>query len=267
MFSKSTITFLALSLIISPAIAQSNGDFRSVSSGEWNNAAIWETFDGQDWKVAEMYPSSTDGMIYIKSGNEVTLTSDEIIDQLIVAGSLTLNTNRIMLLDGDISVTGSISVKGRMMCGNNTITGTGSFTLSPGATILIGSADGITATGYSGNIQTNNRSFSNFANYVYCGTEAQVTGNGLPTHELHGTFTLDNQHGCSLSSSLIINNQLLLNEGVLCLNGKTLTVNPGQVIAKDGAALNLCGGNITTNMPAQDGTNLSLSILTAQNQH
>jgi hypothetical protein len=263
MFTKSTITFLALGLAVSPAFAQSPGDYRSISSGDWNNAAIWETFDGQDWNTPEMYPVSTDGMIYINSGHDVVLTSDEIVDELIVAGTLTLSSNRILLLDGNISVSGSMNIQGRMMCSDHTVTGIGSFTLSPGATLLIGSEDGIASTDFTGNIQTNQRTYSNFANYVYCGAKTQLTGNGLPAFELHGTLTVDNESGCLLSNNITLSSKLMLQQGALCLNGKTLTVNSKKVIAKEGATLNLCGGNIADYIPAQDGISNSVNSLTA----
>lgn len=220
------------------------GDFRTIGSGQWNDAGIWEKYDGSNWTPAVKYPSSTDGMINIAAGHDVILSSDEIIDELNVNGSLTLNSNRIMLLDGDINVAGVLRVQGRLMCGTNIISGNGAFALGSGSTILIGSPKGITVSGHSGNVQTAVRNYSNNANYVYCGTEAQVTGNGLPAEELNGTLTLDNEKGCSLSNSVTINNQLLLQEGVLCLNGKTLTVNTDRIVAREGGTLNLCGGNI-----------------------
>jgi hypothetical protein len=244
MFSKRNFTLLALSLTVSAAVAQSYGDFRSISSGEWNNAGIWETYNGSEWEAAIMYPSSTDGQISVVSGHEIVLTSDEIIDELNVEGKLILSNKRIMLLDGNIKVNGSLDIKGRLMCSNNVIAGEGTFSLSEGATILIGSAEGITSSGNSGNIQTLSRTFSANAHYVYCGTEAQVTGNGLPTAALNGTLTLDNEKGCSLTGSLTINNQLVLKEGVFCLNGNTLTMNNGQAIAQQNGTLNLCGGNV-----------------------
>lgn len=240
------------------------GDFRSIRSGEWNNAGTWETYNGSAWEAAEMYPSSTDGMINILSSHEVILTSDEIIDELNVSGKLTLNTHRIMLLDGNININGSLKVNGRLMCGNNLVEGKGSFTLADGATILIGSAEGICLDGQKGNIQTDSRSYSANANYVYCGTEPQLTGNGLPTGEINGTLTLDNEKGCSLTNSLALNGQLLLREGVLCLNGKTLTMHSEQ-LSRLGGSLNLCGGNVASAAPVKTAETVSISSLTAVN--
>lgn len=58
------------------------------------------------------------------------------------------------------------------------ISGAGTFTLSSGGNLKIGSIDGITSSGATGNIQTTARNFSTAANYTYNGT-AQSTGSGF----------------------------------------------------------------------------------------
>ena len=76
------------------------------------------------------------------------------------------------------------------------ITGAGTFTLLSGATLGITSTNGITTTttGASGNIQvTGVRTYSTGANYIYNGTAAQNTGNGLPATVSNLTF--DNTGG------------------------------------------------------------------------
>jgi hypothetical protein len=69
--------------------------------------------------------------------------------------------------------------------------GAGAFTLNSGTTMQINSANGISSTANTGNIQlTGTRTFSSGANYVYIrnATGAQVTGNQLPT-SLTGNLT------------------------------------------------------------------------------
>ena len=69
------------------------------------------------------------------------------------------------------------------------ISGGGSFTLSSGATLGITSAAGITASGATGNIQvTGTRTYDTGANYIYNGSAAQVTGDGLPATVNNLTF-------------------------------------------------------------------------------
>jgi hypothetical protein len=68
-----------------------------------------------------------------------------------------------------------------LLSNENHIRGPGSIffndTLS---TLKIGSANGITSSGATGNVQTDTRIFSKKANYYYNGTVAQASGNGLP---------------------------------------------------------------------------------------
>ncbi|MFN4121879.1 MAG: beta strand repeat-containing protein [Flavobacteriales bacterium] len=58
---------------------------------------------------------------------------------------------------------------------------TGNFTTVAGSTLSLGSQDGITTTGATGNIQsTGTRTYNAGINLIYTGTNGQVTGNGQP---------------------------------------------------------------------------------------
>ena len=93
-----------------------------------------------------------------------------------------------------------------------TITGGGTFTLSPGATIGITSTAGITSAGSSGNIQTTSRSFSTGANYIYNGTGgAQDAGSGLPATV--NSLTISNTAGVTLPSAKAVTNGLSITSG------------------------------------------------------
>lgn len=86
------------------------------------------------------------------------------------------------------------------------------FTLSPGATLGIRSADGIAATGATGNIRTTTRTFSSQANYIFNGTTAQNTGDGLPA-TVENLF-LDNTSGhITFNSARTITDLLSIGEG------------------------------------------------------
>ena len=83
------------------------------------------------------------------------------------------------------------------------LSGAGSFTLSSGGTLMIGSPSGITTSGATGNIQTTGtRSYSTGANYTYNGTAAQNPGNGF----IEGlyTVTLTDPNGCTATSSTLV---------------------------------------------------------------
>ena len=92
----------------------------------------------------------------------------------------------------------------------------GTFTLSSGATLGITSVDGITTTGNAfGNIQvTGTRTYTNGANYIYNGTSAQNTGNGL-TQNTPVNLTINNSAGVTLSALTNLSGNLNLTSGNL----------------------------------------------------
>lgn len=175
---------------------------------------------GGDWNT----PSTWDINFVPSSGNPVEITSGSTVN-----------------LNADISRDTRTITNGTLNCGNFNITGPGNFTLSTGATLGIGSISGITTSGSSGNIQVSGtRSFSSAANYIYKGTTAQNTGNGLPTTV--NNLTINNSAGVTLSNSEIISNTLAMTSGNISLNGKTLTL--GTSITSTGT-LNWTNGFMT----------------------
>ena len=114
-------------------------------------------------------------------------------------------------------------VNGTLNCGTFRIAGSGSFTLSSNATLQIGSSSGITTTGLVGNIQVSgSRTFNQDANYIYNGSSAQVTGNGLPTSVKY--LTINNTAGVTLSGNTSISGTLNIISGNLATNSNTLSL-------------------------------------------
>ena len=93
------------------------------------------------------------------------------------------------------------------------LSGPGSFALNSGATLLVGSPDGISASAATGNIQTSSRTFDMAANYIYKGTAAQLSGNGLPS--TLNNLSIDNASGVTLEASTTLNGTLTLSNGAL----------------------------------------------------
>jgi hypothetical protein len=139
----------------------------------------------------------------------------------------------------------NILAGGTLNCGtfliqdSNTIS---SFTNN--GTLGIGSPNGITSgTTLSGNVQgTGTRTYTASSNYVYNGSNSQVTGNGLPT-PLTGVLTIANTGSTStnvvtLSQSTTAARTVNFTDGALDVNGTTLTLNSGaaaQSVAGSGA--------------------------------
>lgn len=128
---------------------------------------------------------------------------------------------------------------GKLNCNTNYVYGSGSFHLLSGATLEIGSKDGIVSSGSYGNIRTNAyRDFSTGANYIYSGTEAQVTGTALPTTV--NSIKVNNPLGVTLTNSLLVNGTLYLANGQLKNTAKgTVTIaNNANVVRESGTLAN-----------------------------
>jgi len=129
----------------------------------------------------------------------------------VVVGDFTVTStgSGVLTLGGDLAVsdTATVSSGATLNCATYTLSG-GAFTLAPGGNLGLGSADGITSSGASGNIQTTTRNFSPGGNYMYNGTGAQVTGNGLP-----GTvnnLTINNSAGVTLTAAVSVSGTVAL---------------------------------------------------------
>ncbi|KAA9338731.1 T9SS type A sorting domain-containing protein [Hymenobacter busanensis] len=168
------------------------------------------------------------------SSAQQTVTVNQLTDltistpQSVPAGSynnITVTGTGAATLAGDVSVAGTLVVQtgGSLNTNCQNVTGAGSFTLQAGATLSICNAAGITASGATGAVQvTGTRSFSSDANYIYNGSGAQVTGNGLPAQVRNLTST--NTGTLTLSQNLAVREVVTLNAGSLNLNARTLTL-------------------------------------------
>lgn len=177
-------------------------------------------------------PSSS-GTVLINGGGIQNLTG---------GGTIVTSANSILEV-----VSGTALYTGNMVIG-----GAGTFTLQSGATLGIGSADGITAAGITlGNIQTTNRNFNTGGNYVYNGSSNQQTGNGLPSN-ITGNLTIANtgtagNNTVTLTNNNTSTNALNLKSGLFAAGvGQTLEINnTGSVTSTGGEVVSTAaGGNI-----------------------
>lgn len=107
--------------------------------------------------------------------------------------------------------------------GTSVAAGTGIFTVSAGANLGIGSLQGISAAGATGNVQTTTRNFNVAANYIYNGAGAQITGNGLPASV--NKLIVTNASGVQLSSNVALTDSLQLLSGLFNIQTNTLILN------------------------------------------
>ena len=266
-------------VVIGPA----TGDYRTRGNGggAWSGTTTWQSYSGGTWGDTATPPTSANGTITILSGDTVTVTVGVTVDQVVVSagGQLTVN-NAITLTVAngagtDLDVLGTLQVIGTGIVG-----GAGSVQINPGATLGVGSAVGITASGATGSIQnTGARSFSTAANYIYNGTAAQATGNGLPT-TLTGTLTIANGvgTGVTLSQNTTMNTPgtCVVNSGALLVMGSaivlsgsgTFTLSSGGTLAiasTAGITASSASGNIqTTTRTFDSGANYTYNGTAAQ---
>jgi hypothetical protein len=143
-----------------------------------------------------------------------------------IYNSITVSSTGMGTLAGDVTVNTSLTVQsgGTLTDGCAVISGAGSFTLADGATLNICAAQGVSSSGASGAVQvTGARSFSPDASYVYNGSAAQATGDGLPSQVRNLTITNDNPVTLSAAASVL---QVLTVNGIgnFVLNGNALTL-------------------------------------------
>jgi hypothetical protein len=133
---------------------------------------------------------------------------------------------------GSTAPTGSIVANGSLeLMGNSKINGSSDFHLNPGGTLRMGSPEGISSAGETGNIQVSaSRNFSSEANYVYSGTAPQNMGDGIPS-AVSG-LGVENPNGISLSKDITASGQVNVVNGDLNLNGFTLTLAGSGVLSE-----------------------------------
>ncbi len=172
-------------VILPPATSKS---LSTNIGGNWNDASTW---------VNRSVPQRT-SLVEIVAGATVTLNGNV--------------SNR----------NASTIVNGTLVLNNYYLSGSGDFHIGSGGTIQIGSADGISSSGSTGNIRmTGIRNFSPYANYVYNGTNAQMTGNGLP--RIVKNLIINNNAWVTLSSSISVGNLNLIN-GNLSTESNSISV-------------------------------------------
>ena len=106
------------------ARAAANGDYRTKASGDWNNASIWEKYDGSAWVNATEVPTFTDGVIEIANGNYITISSDVTVDEFLIddEGMLTNSAGSFTIKNGagtDITVKGFWSINSLVSLGSS----------------------------------------------------------------------------------------------------------------------------------------------------
>jgi fibronectin-binding autotransporter adhesin len=169
-----------------------------------------------------------------------TLTNDYINWEVGLGATLALGTNLPVAAGRTLTVNGSLTCPSGIA-----VTGPGIFILSDNATLKMASPEGITTTGATGNIQTSARTFNTGGHYVYNGTQAQVTGNALPSAVRN--LTIDNTAGVQLTAATSVFGILNPLAGSFSTGGNALTLlsTASQTALVDGSGTGGVAGAVT----------------------
>lgn len=125
------------------------------------------------------------------------------------------------------------------------------FQNTSGSKIYVGSADGINTSGSLGNIRVDGtRTFNSGAKYIYNGTTAQVTGNGLPPST--ADLSVNNPEGLTLSKNITVTDSLFMVTGDISTGNYTLTLsnsNSGALAYTSGTISGTFARSITSGNP------------------
>lgn len=142
-----TIIFIALFFNIS--FSQVLNDYRAVTSGNWSSAANWQRYNGTTWVSSGVPSSGGSETITIPFGTTITLDLNTNLDQLVIAGTLTLPAgDSLNIVNGtgtDLTLTGTVNGAGNIFINSGalldmqggTMSGTGITTVPLGGTLNI----------------------------------------------------------------------------------------------------------------------------------
>jgi hypothetical protein len=222
------------------ATAQTAGDYRTISSGNWSTLAAWQRFNGSTWVAAASTPTSADGVISIRSTHTIILNVPVTGDQVIVdaGGAFTIDGGNFTLNNGSGD---ELTINGIMNFNGNTLAGTGTVLINNAGTLVLGTS--AVKTTDAGVTITNNGTIN--------WTEGGVNGDGPFIN--NGIFSISAsatwQHGGGLTNNGTINKTAgathigtpWSNSGTINFSGGSLTssqafTNTGTIGFTNGAA-------------------------------
>lgn len=97
------------------------GDYRSNGSGNWDNPATWQRYNGTTWVAATDFPGQTpmsSGKVLIQNGHNITVTTSQSgIYNLEIAtgGTLTINASQTLTVDNIFRNNGTLGGAGTLI--------------------------------------------------------------------------------------------------------------------------------------------------------
>ena len=162
------------------------------------------------------------GNLQISGNGSVTVSSANSRGQIYINGSgIIQDFTSISGLLGAVDVIVNPGAIFKM--DDQVLSGSGNFTLMSGGTLMLGDPNGISLTGSTGNIQcSGTRTYSTSGDYIYNGTAAQISGNGLPA-TIHN-LTVNNSNNLTLTNSTSATNLITLTSGKIFTSANELGI-------------------------------------------
>lgn len=172
---KPTLALLFLTFLSIATFAQNFGDYRTIASGSYSSAAIWEYYDGFGWTTTSSAPNTLANEIRIRAPHVVTMNGIT-VNQLIVDSGATVNQTFDVLLSNalgdEIIINGTWNSSGGML---------GATTGNAGTVVVNGLLN------WAGGVLANNNGF-----VLTINPGGTMNLNNLISHELHGCILENN---------------------------------------------------------------------------
>ncbi len=192
--------------------------FYSRQNGNWSTNSTWSR-TGHTGSAASSNPGNTNNAVIIIGDSDIVTIANN---------SSIVNQTSIEIKSGAKLRVGS---GGGLETDTKKITGLGTFEVTTG-TLIIGSPDGISNSGNTGNIQTTTRVFGTSGSYAYNGSSAQNAGTGLPSNVAN--LTINNSTNVSLDKDIEVSGTLSLTSGSLIIeSGNNLIANTKSIGSGD----------------------------------
>jgi hypothetical protein len=130
------------SVLIGYAVAQTDGDYRTRSSGAWNQANRWDVFYNGAWRdltnvsagpYRNVIPTHASGIITIRAGHDFRISVSTTANQLVVEGGaiLRVNATRVLTIVDDLTQTPLVVDVGGVISVNGTLDLQSQLTTTP----------------------------------------------------------------------------------------------------------------------------------------
>jgi pectin methylesterase-like acyl-CoA thioesterase len=245
-----TVIFCAFNSML--MAADVSGDYRSVvTSGNWGDAASWETYDGSTWSAAVSAPTGASGpTITIQSGHTITVAVALIINSgcnVVVNGYLKSTAGITAPTSAPLSFTfNNGSTYEHAMAGGSIPMST----WSTGSTCLITGTTGASPGNTAQNFYNLTWNCPNQSANLNISLDLMTIGGNLTCTNTGGANGFTNQFrmtNAATTRTITINGDVIVNGGYLTISGSSgaaqyNTTVKGNIDIQSGK-FNLCGGS------------------------